>query len=129
LIRSGFYSSRLGQDVEILRDQSERSASVIFDRKPSESMTTRLWPLGRVSVARGKMLWNYLRSGIGLDAHHSVSLLRTQSWPDFVDAMERLKCQFSENQLTLGYAPDWDWIYAGEAQKKTVQEGNHEPTG
>jgi tRNA-dihydrouridine synthase len=126
LIQSGFFSTSVGHDADLLREQNAHAASIIFACQPTERTSAHLWPLGRVSVARGKMLWNYLRSGVGLDALHSIQILRAQSWPDFVESLGRLKCHFPENQLRLSYHPDWDWIYAGEPQKSLAQEGRHE---
>lgn len=129
LVQAGFFSTPLGNNAELLTEQNARAASIIFKSQPNERICAKFWPLGRVSVARGKMLWNYLRSSVGLEPVQSVRLLRAQNWCDFVEALEQLKCQFPENQLTLRYHSEWDWIYAGEVQHKSVQEGNNEQTG
>lgn len=128
LVRSGFFAKPLKSEVELLKVQSSHAASIVFDNKFDERLHPERWPLGRVSVARGKMLWNYLRSGVGLEAHHSVRLLRAKDWQEFVDALNVLKRQFPENELALGYHSEWDWIYAGDAQLKTEQGNSDEPT-
>lgn len=126
LIKSGFFSGPLKTNVSEVAEQNAQLASDVFNSQPNERLDAPMWPLGRVSVARGKMLWNYLRSSLGLQPIQSVRLLRAADWSDFVDELGRLKNYFPENRVPMSYTPEWDWIYAGESQNKHAQENKDE---
>lgn len=73
----------------------------------------KTWEINRVSVARGKMLWNYLRSGVEVAPELTVGLLRAASWTHFIDALDKIVSAAADEDIGLRYRPEWDWVYAG----------------
>lgn len=73
----------------------------------------RDWQIGRGSLARGKMLWNYLRSGLDLKPELSVALLRAPHWLAFVETLDNILLELRESDVGIAHRGEWDWIYSG----------------
>lgn len=78
-----------------------------------KALDPRSWAMSRVSVARGKMLWNYLRSGLPIDSNLSQRILRAADWREFLDALDHAMELFEEDEFVIRHRPDWDWVFAG----------------
>lgn len=126
-VRNGFFAQPLGRNAELVGEQNARLATRVFGGDQIRTLTPDEWPLGRMGVARGKMLWNYLRSGLDIDPLHSVALLRASDWGAFVSALSQMRVLFPADSVKLGYHQHWDWIYAGDSQLKPTQGDGHEP--
>lgn len=98
---------RARQSIELVR----RAPALSPDGPNSEE---RLWLIGRGSVARAKMLWNYLRSGVALKPELSVALLRAPHWLAFVDALDNIIAELAESDVGIAHRKEWDWVYSGE---------------
>jgi tRNA-dihydrouridine synthase len=82
----------------------------------------RGWQIGRVSVARAKMIWNYLRSGLKIAPESTVALLRAPDWPVFLDALEKIVDTLDEDDIGLEYHKSWDWVFAGAGRSEGSPE-------
>lgn len=112
LVRDGFFAAGGSMCGEEVNEQNERLAARLYLNRV-ERLSAQLWPVSRVSLSRGKMLWNYLRSGIQAPAVLSVPVLRSSSWGDFLDALTRVLDALPEDDVGVGYDSQWDWVYAG----------------
>ncbi|NBW80427.1 tRNA-dihydrouridine synthase family protein [bacterium] len=93
----------------LFRDQT-------FRREPRD------WQIGRVSVARAKMIWNYLRSGLKIAPESTVALLRATDWSLFLDALDKILDSLDEDDIGLEYHKSWDWVFAGAGRSEGSPE-------
>lgn len=75
----------------------------------------------RGTVAKVKMLWNYLRSSLP-EAYFDPSLLRSPDFESFSNNLERIsrahEDKFQSAVLTLQAQVEHDWIYSGSGKTK-----------
>jgi len=114
-VRDGFFSPGKISDVHMLEQANERLAACAFLEGSATVLACESWPISRVGLARGKMLWNYLRSGLNVPALLSVALLRASTWPQFIAALDQVLNCFLPDDMGLAYQPGWDWVYSGES--------------
>jgi tRNA-dihydrouridine synthase len=114
-VRDGFFGPASAFAATPLDAANETLAARVFKGAASPSLACEHWPISRVSLARGKMLWNYLRSGLNAPAVLSVALLRSSEWMQFVRALENVLSSFPHDDMGLAYQPEWDWVYSGES--------------
>ena len=114
-VREGFFCSVLSGSASELEAANEKLAARIWRGAPHGALSWEMWPISRVSLARGKMLWNYLRSGLNAPAALSVALLRSAEWVLFVRALDEVLNYFPQDDMSLAYQPEWDWVYSGES--------------
>lgn len=93
------------------RELVRRTPELCLDNPDQEE---RSWQIGRGSLARAKMLWNYLRSGVALKPELSVALLRAPQWLAFVDALDNILAGLAESDVGIAHHKEWDWVYSGE---------------
>jgi tRNA-dihydrouridine synthase len=100
-----------------MREFIFKQLSAVFCKVPSMANFNpedpARWTLGRASIARGKMLWNYLRSGLGVAPELTTRILRTPTWVGFIEALDDIVVQLPEDDVGLTHRPEWDWVYAG----------------
>jgi tRNA-dihydrouridine synthase len=85
-------------------------------------------PLGRHSLGRAKMLWNYLRSSLPRDAW-APEILRAKSLSDLLQGIHRVMGPEADHGVPLTYKPDLDWIYAGGKERDEGRVGSSETMG
>ncbi|MEY4064262.1 MAG: hypothetical protein RIR26_470 [Pseudomonadota bacterium] len=112
LVKEGFFNAAGSMCGRTVSAQNEKLAGMIYGNQ-TDPLPPSLWPVTRVSLSRGKMLWNYLRSGLAAPATLSVPILRSGSWCDFIDGLEKVLACLPEDNVGVGYDPSWDWVYAG----------------
>jgi hypothetical protein len=125
IVRDGVFTS---QPSAIVCDQPSRilhQLNEIFRRIPSmkdfHTDDPLSWNVGRSSVARGKMLWNYLRSGLGVSPELTTRILRAPTWSGFLAALDEVLLRLPEEDVGLTHRPEWDWVYAGAGHGRTAE--------
>jgi tRNA-dihydrouridine synthase len=114
-VREGFFSTGVSSCAPELEAANEKLAARVLLGDVHEALPYAQWPISRVSLARGKMLWNYLRSGLNAPAVLSVALLRSSEWVQFVRALDDVLNYFPQDDMSLAYQPEWDWVYSGDS--------------
>lgn len=103
-------------------ERLEQIMTEILRRIPQISSQTggvpHQWIISRGSLARGKMLWNYLRSSFAIPSEFGVALLRATTWDVFLNALDRLIRELPQDDVELRYRSDWDWVYSGAGSSK-----------
>ena len=119
-VRDGFFN--LGNELSgsEAEERNELLAAKIFNGVERECLAAVLWPVSRVSLARGKMLWNYLRSGLNAPPELSVAILRAPDWLTFLNALDAFLEHLSAEDVAVGYHREWDWVYSGAGS--TIQD-------
>lgn len=125
-VRDGLFSQRLSAQPELRCKQIHEQTVNLLKCVPTSLGQLGLepvnWTISRASVARGKMLWNYLRSGIGVAPELTTRLLRAPTWSDFLFALESVVSTLGIDDVGLTHRPEWDWVYAGAGQTDASRE-------
>lgn len=116
-VRDGDFSCGSGMDGELAEDLNHRIAAKIFQNSTLERMLPVEWPISRTSLARGKLLWNYFRSGLSLAPELSVAILRSIDWQGFLQALDQSLLRLPDSEICVSYQKEWDWVYSGSGQK------------
>lgn len=111
-----------GESVSIRKEQIRELLQRTFYRNQVFRWEPKQWQIGRASVARTKMIWNYLRSGLAVSPESSVALLRAGDWTSFLDVLDRILASLSDDNIDLAYRSDWDWVFAGAGKADSVVE-------
>lgn len=117
-VRAGVFavensSSRKQEPRDLFLDQTQRLLQHIPASENWLPEAPSGWVIGRSSLARGKMLWNYLRSGIAVAPEITTRILRASSWQAFLEALDEVLVRLPEGNVGLTHRPEWDWVYAG----------------
>lgn len=124
LVKRGFFARSGVMDGEQASEFNERLASVFFENNENDRKSEQHWIVSRNGIARGKLLWNYLRSSLPLPAERSVGLLRSTDWLSFLNALQDVLLRLPEHDVGAGYHSDWDWVYSGAPSSHEGEKGS-----
>jgi tRNA-dihydrouridine synthase len=102
----GIFDKTIGTDQDGWRRMFEHLSTALglSGNHPTELK------LGRKSLGRLKLIWNYLRSSLP-SAYFDPTILRSTSEGDLLARIAQLGVEHKD--LTLRYNPELDWIFSG----------------